>query len=115
MTVSRTINGHRYVSQETATKVRAEIRQLDDRHNHAARMLTGHLSRSKGVIVPDLADSFFSVVSHAVQEAARQNGYLVWLAASNGDSSIEAAQMKEMTHHPVDGILLKKSSKRPLF
>lgn len=106
MTVSRTINGHPYVSEETAKKVRAAIRQLGYRPNHAARMLTGQLSRSIGLIVPDLADPFFSVVSHAVQETARENGYLVWLAASNGDPSIEAAQVEQMMHHPVDGILL---------
>jgi LacI family transcriptional regulator len=58
------------------------------------------------LIVPDLADSFFSVISHAAQEAARESGYLVWLAASNYDPSIEAAQVEQMTHHPVDGILL---------
>jgi LacI family transcriptional regulator len=106
MTVSRTINGHPYVSEETAKKVRAAIRQLDYRPNQAARMLTGQLSRSIGLIVPDLADPFFSVVAHAVQEAARENGYLVWLAASSGDTAIEAAQVEQMTHHPVDGILL---------
>jgi len=106
MTVSRTINGHPYVSEETAKKVRAAIRQLDYRPNQAARMLTGQLSRSIGLIVPDLADPFFSVVSHAVQETARESGYLVWLAASNDDPAIEAAQVEQMTHHPVDGILL---------
>lgn len=106
MTVSRTINNHPYVAEETAKRVRAAIRQLDYRPNQAARMLTGQLSRSIGLIVPDLADPFFSVVSHAVQEAARESGYLVWLAASNDDPSIEAAQVEQMTHHPVDGILL---------
>lgn len=106
MTVSRTINGHPYVTDATARKVRAAIRKLDYRPNHAARMLTGQLSRSIGLIVPDIADPFFSVVSHAAQETARENEYLVWLAASNGDSTIEAAQVEQMTNHPVDGILL---------
>ena len=106
ITVSRTINGHPYVSEETAKKVRAAINQLGYRPNQAARMLTGQLSRSLGLIVPDLADPFFSVVAHAVQETARENGYLVWLAASSGDTAIEAAQVEQMTHHPVDGILL---------
>jgi len=69
-------------------------------------MLTGQLSRSIGLIVPDLADTFFSVICHAVQETARESGYLVWLAASSYDPSIEAAQVEQMTHHPVDGILL---------
>ena len=106
MTVSRTINGHQYVSEETAKKVRAAIRKLNYRPNHAARMLTGQLSRSIGLIVPDIADTFFSVVIHAVQETARESGYLVWLAASNEDPSLEAAQVEMMTHQPVDGILL---------
>ena len=106
MTVSRTINGHPYVAEDTAKRVRAAIRQLNYRPNHAARMLTGQLSRSIGLIVPDLADTFFSVVSHAIQEAARENGYLVWLAVSNDDPATEAAQVEQMSHHPVDGILL---------
>src|ERR1035437_5909896 len=97
MTVSRTINGHPYVSDETAKKVQAAIRRLNYRPNHAARMLTGQLSRSIGLIVPDIADTFFSVVSHAVQETARESGYLVWLAASDEDPSIEAAQVEMMT------------------
>lgn len=106
MTVSRTINNHPYVADETAKKVHAAIRQLGYRPNHAARVLTGQLSKSIGLIVPDLADSFFSVVCHAVQEAAREAGYLVWLAASDASPLIEQAQMEEMTNHPVDGILL---------
>lgn len=112
MTVSRTINGHPHVSEETAKKVRAAIRRLDYRPNHAARMLTGQLSRSIGLIVPDIADTFFSVVSHTVQETARESGYLVWLAASDEDQSIEAAQVEMMTHHPVDGILLVPADAR---
>src|SRR4051812_22522386 len=106
MTVSRTVNGHPYVTEATAKRVRSAIRRLDYRPNHAARMLTGQLSRSIGLIVPDIADTFFSVVIHAVQETARESGYLVWLAASNEDVAIEAAQVEMMTHQPVDGILL---------
>jgi LacI family transcriptional regulator len=115
MTVSRTINGHPYVADETAKRVKAAIRQLGYRPNHAARILTGQLSKSIGLIVPDLADSFFSVVSHAVQEAARQAGYLVWLAASDGDPSIEEAQVEQMTNHPVDGILLVPADSRSRY
>ncbi len=112
MTVSRTINGHPYVSAETAKKVRTAIRQLDYRPNHAARVLTGQLSRSIGLIVPDISDTFFSVVSHAVQETASESGYLVWLAASNDNPSVEAAQVELMTRHPVDGILLVPTDSR---
>src|SRR6202011_3432790 len=42
----------------------------------------------------------------------RESGYLVWLAASDEDPTIEAAQVEMMTHHPVDGILLVPSDTR---
>jgi len=112
MTVSRTINDHPYVADETAKRVHAAIRELGYRPNHAARILAGQLSKAIGLIVPDLADPFFSVVAQAVQEAAREAGYLAWLAASNGDSALEEAQIEQMINHPVDGILLVPASTR---
>jgi LacI family transcriptional regulator len=115
MTVSRTISGHSYVSAKTAKKVRAAIRQLEYQPNQAARVLAGQLSRSIGLIVPDIADPFFSVVSRGVQETARESGYLVWLAASCEDPLSEAAQVEQMMHHPVDGILLVPANSREKY
>jgi len=112
MTVSRTINGHSYVSEATAKRVHAAIRKLGYRPNQAARMLTGQLSKSIGLIVPDVADPFFAVVSQAVQQTAREAAYLVWLAVSNGDPSTEEAEIEQMTNHPVDGILLAPVNSR---
>nr|WP_236657443.1 LacI family DNA-binding transcriptional regulator [Acidisarcina polymorpha] len=106
MTVSRVITNHPYVSQNTAERVRAAILQLNYQPNRAARVLNGQLTRSIALIVPDVADRFFSAISHAVQETARANGYVVLLAASNNDPENEAALIEQMTYHPVDGILL---------
>ncbi len=112
MTVSRVINGHPYVSDTTAKRVRAAIRKLGYRPNQAARMLTGQRSKSIGLIVPNIADPFFSVVSRAVQQAAREAGYTVWLAASDYDAATEEAEIGEMTNHPVDGIVLAPVNSR---
>jgi LacI family transcriptional regulator len=75
-------------------------------------MLTGQLSKSIGLIVPDVADPFFSIVSRAVQQAAREAGYLVWLAVSDDDATTEAAEIDEMSNHPVDGILVAPVNSR---
>jgi LacI family transcriptional regulator len=115
MTVSRTINGHPYVSEQTANKVRAAIRQLNYTPNQAARVLTGQLSRSIGLIVPDISDSFFSIISQAVQKTAHANGYILWLAASGEDSAIEASQVEMMTTYGVDGILLVPAHSRKTY
>jgi LacI family transcriptional regulator len=115
MTVSRTVNGHPHVSKETAKKVRSAIRQLNYKPNQAARVLTGQLSRSIGLIVPDISDSFFSVISQAVQETAHAHGYLLWLAASGEDPAIEASHVEMMTTYGVDGILLVPSHSRKAY
>jgi LacI family transcriptional regulator len=115
MTVSRTINDHPYVSEETAKKVRAAVRELNYRPNHAARVLTGQISRSIGLIVPDISDSFFSIISQAVQETARANGYLLWLAASGENPAIEASHVEMMTTFGADGILLVPSDSRKTY
>ena len=59
MTVSRVVNGGELVSAATAARVKAAIRKLGYEPNEAARMLKGHSSHTIGLIVPDLADTFF--------------------------------------------------------
>jgi LacI family transcriptional regulator len=70
-TVSRVINGGERVSQETLARVQAVIEKLGYQPNQAARILKGERTKTIGLIVPSIADSFFSVVAEAVQEAAR--------------------------------------------
>jgi LacI family transcriptional regulator len=106
MTVSRAINGHPYVSESVAKKVQAAIRKLNYTPNAAAQMLNGRPSATIGLIVPDLADSFFAVLTHAVQATARQHKYQVWIAASNSDVAIEKLEAEQMVRRAVDGILI---------
>ena len=109
MTVSRAINGHPYVSEAVAKRVQAAIRKLNYKPNQAAQMLNGRPSSTIGLIVPDLADPFFSVLTHAVQETAREHKYQVWIAASNSDVSIEKMEVDLMISRVVDGLLLVSS------
>ena len=109
MTVSRAINGHPYVSEAVAKKVQAAIRKLNYTPNQAAQMLNGRPSAIIGLIVPDLADPFFAVLTHSVQETARQHKYQVWIAASNSDAAIEKLEVEQMIRRAVDGILIVSS------
>ncbi|MGI4831654.1 MAG: LacI family DNA-binding transcriptional regulator [Janthinobacterium lividum] len=106
MTVSRYLNQHPNVTDKTARKVAGAIKQLGYTPNVAARILMGQPSNTIGLIVPTLADSFFSEIAHNVQAVARERGKLVWVASSDSDSSIEASVLEQMKQHHVDGILL---------
>jgi LacI family transcriptional regulator len=109
MTVSRAINGHPYVSEVVSKKVQSAIRKLNYTPNQAAQMLNGRPSATIGLIVPELADPFFAILTQAVQETARQHKNQVWIAVSNSDAAIEKMELEQMIRRAVDGVLLVSS------
>jgi LacI family transcriptional regulator len=56
--------------------------------------------------LPDLADPFFSICAHAVQQSAAKQGYTTLLLASERDSSREASALAMMKARSVAGILI---------
>jgi LacI family transcriptional regulator len=106
MTVSRVVNGGKLVSARTASRVRAAIKRLGYEPNEAARMLKGQAARTIGLIVPDLADTFFSICAHAVQQQAAKRGYMTLLLASERDLDSEARELAMMKSRNVAGILI---------
>ena len=110
MTVSRVVNGGKLVSPRTAARVRAAIRKLGYEPNEAARILKGQSARTIGLIVPDLADTFFSICAHAVQQMAAKHGYMTLLLASERDSESEAKELTMMKSRNIAGILIVPSN-----
>ena len=108
-TVSRVINGGARVSPETLDRVRSAITALGFIPNHAARILRGEQSKTIGLIVPSIADSFFSSCAEAIQEVARRHGTLVILTVTNNDPAIENATIKTLLRR-TDGLLLVPTS-----
>lgn len=109
MTVSRYLNEHPNVTEQTARKVKAAIDALGYRPNIAARLLMGQPSRVIGLIIPNLANPFFSSIAHAVQQTAYARGYMVWIAATNDETEKDITLVQQMRDHQVDGILLTAS------
>jgi LacI family transcriptional regulator len=112
MTVSRVVNGAKLVSTATAARVRAAIEKLGYEPNEAARVLKGRAPRTIGLIVPDLADTFFSICAHAVQQMAAKHGYMTLLLASERDEDSEAKELAMMKSRNIAGILIVPSNAR---
>jgi LacI family transcriptional regulator len=110
MTVSRVVNGGKFVSARTAARVRAAIRKLGYEPNEAARILKGQAPRTIGLLIPDLADGFFSTCAHAVQQMAAKNGYMTLLLVSERDPESESRELAMMKSRNVAGILVVPSS-----
>ena len=110
MTVSRVVNGGKYVSAETSARVLAAIEKLGYQRNEAARILKGHPPQTIGLIVPDMSDPFFSTCAHAAQQLAAQHGYMTLLCASGTDKNREAEELSLMRSRSIAGVLIVPSN-----
>ena len=110
MTVSRVMNGKKHVSDAMTKRVRAAIVKLGYEPNEAARILKGQPPRTIGLIVPDLADPFFSTCAHAVQQLAAKHGYMTLLFACEGQKNTEAEELRMMKSRNIAGILIVPSN-----
>lgn len=106
MSVSRVVNGTRRVSRETERRVRAAIERIGYEPNEAARILKGNRARIIGLVVPDLADPFFSAYANAVQEKALEAGYLTLMVASRHRIEVERRETEIMVQRQVAGLLV---------
>ncbi len=106
MTVSRAVNGGNYVSAGVRERVRRAVKKLGYQPNEAARMLKGGKARTIGLIVPNLADSFFSACAHAVQEVATRHGYMTLIQASARTPDIEEHEVDMMVARNIAGLIL---------
>ena len=110
-TVSRVINGGAKVSPETLAEVRRVIAELGFVPNYAARMLKGEQSKTIGLIVPSIANSFFSSCADAIEKVAHSYGSLVILAVTHNDPAIEIGIINTLFRR-TDGLLLVPSSSK---
>jgi LacI family transcriptional regulator len=100
------INGGERVRQETLARVQAVIEELGYQPSQAARILRGERTKTIGLIVPSIADSFFSTVAEVAQEIARAHDSLLIVTVSNNDPSIELKNLNLLIRHRTDGLLL---------
>lgn len=113
MTVSRVVNGGSYVRAEMQERVRQAISKLGYQPNEAARILKGQKARTIGLIVPNLADTFFSACAHAVQEVATRHGYMTLIQASARSPNVEEHEVEMMVARNVAGLILVPMEVKP--
>jgi LacI family transcriptional regulator len=112
MTVSRVINGSERVSPETRQRVERAIAELGYVPSRLARGLIRQKTGTLALIVPDVANPFFTLIVRGAEDVARRAGYRMILADSRADLTIERDVIEEMLAHRVDGIMIAPVSDR---
>jgi len=105
-TVSRVINGGERVSPKTLARVLSVIETLGYSPNQAARTLKGHRTKTIGLVIPSIADPFFSSCVEAAQVVARANDSLLIVTTTQNDPLTEIESLNVLIRHRADGLLI---------
>jgi len=105
-TVSRVINGNPKVMQGTRERVYKVIRELGYVPNAMARGLTLGKTHTIGLILPEIADGFFSQVIRGADEAAVINNFHLLVSTFHSHRSDEELSFRLMNEGRVDGLIL---------
>ncbi|MFN3230892.1 MAG: LacI family DNA-binding transcriptional regulator [Alphaproteobacteria bacterium] len=104
-TVSYVLNGTGSISPAVQKRVRETARAIGYRVNHMARATRTGQTLSIGLILPDLSNPFFPELAQAVQSAARDAGYAVFLVDSEGAIETEHDSADDLIRRGVEGIV----------
>ena len=104
-TVSRALQDHPAIKQETKELVKKEAADLDYFPDSVARSLQQKSTRTIGVIVPEIRHDFFSSAVDGIEDLAYQAGYTIIVSKSNEDYDREVLNSRSMVSHRVAGII----------
>lgn len=105
-TVSHVLSGKRLVNAATRDRVQDAIRELGYRPNQAARQLRTNLSRMVAVIVPDLTNSFYGVLTRGLADHIGGQEYGTYVCNTDGSADREHKFLHDVLDRGVDGIVM---------
>jgi len=108
-TVSKALRDKTDVSSTVKEQVKKLAEELDYRPNLMARSLAQKRTNTIGVIVPEIATTFFALAIRGIYKAARQKGYEIIIMISDENEANEKRSLQYLSALPVDGLLVAVS------
>jgi LacI family transcriptional regulator len=108
-TVSRAFRDNSDISTATKERILAMATQMNYQPNHYASNLREQKSKTIAVIVPELANNYFSLAIQAIERVASEKGYHILIYATNDRFDKEVAFIKHLHNGRADGIIMSVS------
>jgi LacI family repressor for deo operon, udp, cdd, tsx, nupC, and nupG len=105
-TVSRALAGSSLVAAETRQRVEEAVRATGYVVNHVASGLRRQRSRQILVVLPDIANPFFTEVILGIEEEAQAQGFGVLVGNTAGAREREDRLARQLLTGAVDGLIL---------
>ncbi len=106
-TVSMVINNKdESISTDTKEKVLKICREMNYVPNSIARSLSTKKTQTIGIIVPDITNPFFSEICRAIEDAASDRKYNIFLCNTDNKALKEKEYLELLISKLVDGVIL---------
>lgn len=108
-TVSRAFRDNSDIKPDTKERILAKARELNYQPNHYASNLREQKSRTIAIIVPELANNYFSQAIHGIERIARKHNYHILIYVTDDDYQKEMDFIRHLHNGRADGIIMSAS------
>ncbi len=105
-TVSRALHEHPSISVSTRLKVQQTARAMDYEPDQRAISFQKGKTNTIGVILPELAETFFATALSSIEDMAYKNNYTILLAQSHDVEEREKLLVEKLKNHRIDGLIV---------
>lgn len=105
-TVSRVLNNLGVVNPETERKVLSAVNMLHYQRNAVARSLKLRVTKSIGIIVPEISNTFFTEIVEQLEKLLGPLGYALLLCSSENSVQEEKRKLAFLLERNVDALLV---------
>ncbi len=109
-TISKAFHDSYEISEDTKNRVLETARRLNYVPNPYASSLRGRRSKNIGIVIPEVADSFFSLAINGIESVAKEKGYHVLICLTHESFENERNILKEFQGGRVDGVIMSVST-----
>lgn len=108
-TVSKALNDSPEISEQTKVKIKEYAKLKNYKPNVIGLNLKNRKTKTIGVIIPNILNSFFAKVFSGIEKVADSNGYNVIMCISNESLEKEAHTLEMLSNGTIDGFVLSIS------
>lgn len=108
-TVSKALNDSPEISEQTKTRIKEYAKLKNYKPNMIGLNLKNRKTKTIGVIIPNILNSFFAKVFSGIEKVADEKGYNVIMCISNESLKKEANTLEMLSNGTTDGFILSIS------
>lgn len=108
-TVSKALNDSPEISEVTKLRIKEYAKLKNYKPNVIGLNLKNRSTKTIGVIIPDILNSFFAKVFKGIEKYADENGYNVITCISNESLEKEINTLEMLSNGTIDGFILSVS------